>query len=111
MPTAIVAPARWRRTSPLPNRVITSDHRRVPSRPPAADYDPIAWFYQKHWCRHYHPGLLAVLHRFLFPHLPAPAQLLDLGCGTGTLAQALVAHGFRVTGLDRSEQMLRYARQ
>ena len=33
-------------------------------------------------------------------------EVLELGCGTGRVALALAAEGFRVTGLDLSKQML-----
>ena len=33
-------------------------------------------------------------------------EILELGCGTGRVALALAAEGFRVTGLDLSQQML-----
>jgi SAM-dependent methyltransferase len=33
-------------------------------------------------------------------------KILELGCGTGRVALALAAEGFRVTGLDLSQQML-----
>ena len=42
---------------------------------------------------------------------PRGGHLLDLGCGTGRLASALAAAGFRVTGADRSAGMLQQARQ
>jgi len=37
--------------------------------------------------------------------------LLDVCCGTGQLAVYFLEHGYRVTGLDLSEHMLRYARE
>jgi 2-amino-4-hydroxy-6-hydroxymethyldihydropteridine diphosphokinase len=37
-------------------------------------------------------------------------RLLDVGCGTGRFTRELAARGARVTGLDRSETMLRVAR-
>ncbi len=37
-------------------------------------------------------------------------QVLDLACGTGTLALALASQGWHVTGLDASEAMLKQAR-
>ena len=44
--------------------------------------------------------------------LPAAAKVLDLGCGTGEpVAKYVVERGFRVTGVDESEQMLKFARQ
>jgi len=38
-------------------------------------------------------------------------EILELGCGTGRVAIALAKQGFRVTGLDLSEQMLEVFRQ
>lgn len=42
--------------------------------------------------------------------LPAGATILELGCGTGRLTRQLVAHGFRVTAVDESAEMLAYVR-
>ncbi len=41
---------------------------------------------------------------------PAPADVLDIGCGTGFFALMLAARGHRVTGLDIAESMLERAR-
>jgi SAM-dependent methyltransferase len=38
-----------------------------------------------------------------------PGTLLDIGCGTGGHALRLAARGFQVTGVDRSEEMIRAA--
>ena len=38
---------------------------------------------------------------------PRGASVLDVATGTGLVARALAARGYRVTGLDASEQMLR----
>ena len=39
--------------------------------------------------------------------LPSGARVLDVGCGTGVpIAQALVAHGAEVVGLDSSSEMI-----
>lgn len=40
----------------------------------------------------------------------APADVVDIGCGTGRLALILAARGYRVTGIDPSPQMLAVAR-
>jgi SAM-dependent methyltransferase len=42
---------------------------------------------------------------------PGPGRCLDLCCGTGAHLQTLVALGWRVTGVDISEDQLRLARQ
>lgn len=47
----------------------------------------------------------------LVEDLPAGAAILDLGCGTGRpIAQALLARGFAVTGVDQAESLLERAR-
>jgi predicted TPR repeat methyltransferase len=52
------------------------------------------------------PGLLAGIVK---PLLPAAAQVLDLGCGTGLAGDALRASGARLTGVDLSPRMLEVA--
>ena len=43
--------------------------------------------------------------------LPAGARVLDVGCGSGVKSKYLVAHGFKVTGIDISENLLDIARR
>jgi len=52
---------------------------------------------------HYHPAVLAAV-----PHGCRTA--LDVGCGDGLLARKLAARAERVTGVDRSPEMIRQAR-
>ncbi len=42
---------------------------------------------------------------------PLPGRVIDLGCGTGRLARALVPEGFEYIGVDLSEEMLTVARR
>ncbi|HUU44401.1 MAG TPA: methyltransferase domain-containing protein [Acidobacteriota bacterium] len=42
--------------------------------------------------------------------LPKGASILDVGCGTGRHSVALAQHGFAVTGIDLSDEMLEKAR-
>jgi SAM-dependent methyltransferase len=76
-----------------------------------SDYDRFAWVYNKHWGNEFTHLALQVLEKLVFPHLPTKARILDLCCGTGQLAQALISRGYQVTGLDQSAQMLHFARE
>ena len=57
------------------------------------------------------PGVRAAWAALLLPLLPpAPARILDLGCGTGSLAVLLAGAGHEVSGVDSSGRMLSLAR-
>lgn len=53
---------------------------------------------------------LPVLDRLVLSALSPGDCLLDLCCGSGQLARALTRRGFRVVGIDASDEMLRLAR-
>lgn len=72
-------------------------------------YDPLAQIYNEDWAPGVLKETLPALEKLLLPNLPEGAHLLDLGCGTGQLTQQLLVKGYKVTGLDVSEGMLRYA--
>ncbi len=61
----------------------------------------------------YKPETIAAICR----HLPdamglrKAAAIVDLGCGPGLYARELTGLGFSVTGIDRSENSIRYARE
>jgi SAM-dependent methyltransferase len=76
-----------------------------------SEYDRFAWYYNKYWGEEYSRPALAIFNIILFPHLPAGGRILDLCCGTGQIAKGLVEHGYRVTGIDGSAAMLRFARE
>ncbi|MFC1989169.1 class I SAM-dependent DNA methyltransferase [Chloroflexota bacterium] len=78
---------------------------------PYSDYDRFAWVYNKHWGDEYAQQVLPILENLVLCNLPAKASILDLCCGTGQLARTLTALGYKVTGLDRSEEMLYFARE
>src|SRR2546425_7877200 len=42
----------------------------------------------------------------LQPLLPTMASVIELGCGVGRITRELLAHGYRVTAVDKSPEML-----
>jgi SAM-dependent methyltransferase len=76
-----------------------------------SDYDPFAWVYNKHWGDIFTSTALPAMEELLLPRLPAQARILDLCCGTGQLARILRERGYRITGIDGSAEMLRFARE
>jgi SAM-dependent methyltransferase len=74
-------------------------------------YDAFARAYCRHWGPRAGETNLTLLKEVLLPKIPAAARILDLCCGAGQLARALDAHGYVVTGLDGSEELLRLAHQ
>ncbi len=73
-------------------------------------YDRLAQVYNRAWGGNSTEQALPALDRLILRQIPPDAQILDLCCGTGQLVRALLARDYRVTGLDGSEQMLRWAR-
>jgi SAM-dependent methyltransferase len=51
-----------------------------------------------------------IIDQLFASRLRQGSTVLDLCCGAGHIAAELAARGFRVTGLDASEQMLTFAR-
>lgn len=47
----------------------------------------------------------------LLKHVPKGGTVLDVACGTGRYVQQLLKHGYKVGGVDMSEEMLDYARK
>lgn len=76
-----------------------------------SDYDRFAWIYNKYWGHIFSERMFHILEELMLRHIPAKARILDLCCGTGQLTQALTTRGYQVTGLDGSEEVLRFARE
>lgn len=75
------------------------------------DYDPFAWLYTNHWGDDFHRQIMPVLTHLVLNHVPKKTHILDLCCGDGRVTQKLARLGYRVTGIDGSEEMLTYAQQ
>src|SRR5690349_1767592 len=76
-----------------------------------SDYDRFAWIYNRYWGGGFTRQVLPILEKLIFPNIPAEAHLIDVACGSGQLAGALTEKGYRVTGIDGSENLLVFARQ
>ncbi|MEO0834861.1 MAG: class I SAM-dependent methyltransferase [Cyanobacteria bacterium J06642_3] len=74
-------------------------------------YDTWAWLYNLTMGSTYAESQFQTLSKILLPTLNSCSSILDLCCGTGQLAVLLSGKGYQVTGLDSSEQMLKYAQQ
>lgn len=74
-------------------------------------YDDFAWVYNRQWGPKFSKLWFSIMESLLLKDLPAGAHVLDVCCGTGHLAALLVERGYRVTGVDASDQMLRFARE
>ncbi|MCH8039989.1 MAG: class I SAM-dependent methyltransferase [Nitrospinae bacterium] len=56
-------------------------------------------------------GTLTKIKRQIAEHVHSGNQVLDLGCGTGTLAQMCIERGAVVTGVDANSGMLAVAKR
>jgi SAM-dependent methyltransferase len=56
-------------------------------------------------------GEAAFIEGLLRQHAPAARSVLELGCGTGAHAILLAAQGYKIHGVDLSDEMLEVARQ
>ena len=74
-------------------------------------YDPFAWIYNRHWGKSFLPTILPVMENLVLRHIPREARLIDLCCGTGQLAANLSGMGYKVTGIDGSSAMLKFAKK
>src|SRR5262245_27490939 len=66
------------------------------------------------WSMKYAPGgpltnRLQYFYESLNKTTPAPAKILDFGCGTGNLALYLSQSGYQITACDIAEEMLKMA--
>ena len=73
-------------------------------------YDALAALYNQDWGTVYLATAREQFAKYLKPHLPPGSSILDLCCGTGQMAAALIADGYQVTGVDLSRGMIGYAR-
>ncbi len=76
-----------------------------------ADYDAFAWFYDRYWGSTFVTQYYDVVERAVLSQVDKGCNLLDLCCGSGQLAARLAEAGYRVSGIDGSAQLLKYAHE
>jgi ubiquinone/menaquinone biosynthesis C-methylase UbiE len=72
----------------------------------ARDYDDQ---FSSHVWDHLMTGKLAMIESAVMPDIGKNAIMLDLGCGLGRQSGEMIRRGYKVTGVDLSERLLRYA--
>jgi len=73
-------------------------------------YDQFAPVYHSHWGKN-SLQFLPIYLRQVLADLPKQSQILDMCCGSGQFAEALTRRGFRVVGVDSSDETLEFARE
>lgn len=74
-------------------------------------YNVFAWYYNRFWSERLIKQIFGTIEDHLLSKLKPSDQILDICCGNGHLAKMMTEKGFVVSGIDGSEEMLRYARE
>jgi SAM-dependent methyltransferase len=74
------------------------------------DFDAVADAYDESLPAHVMDHYLDKRTAFIREHVPAGSAILDVGCGTGVLAERLLREGYDVTGADPFAAMLEHMR-
>lgn len=74
-------------------------------------YDEFATLYAGGIYPEYSKRIAGILPSVLKKLKVSPTEVLDLACGEGTFATIMAKKGYKVTGVDQSSEMLRFARQ
>lgn len=72
-------------------------------------YDDFAWVYNRYWGQNFSSRVVSVFESLVT--LPPQARLLDVACGSGQFAHHMTEKGYQVTGIDGSEELLKFARE
>lgn len=74
------------------------------------DFDAVADAYDESLPVHVMEHYIDKRTAFIRDHIPAGSKILDVGCGTGILAERLLREGYDVTGADPFAAMLEHMR-
>jgi len=108
-----------RETPPFAQRLLQAGYSPLPTAhclPPSADVRTLFNHEARGWRSKYvaNGKLHSRVEQFtarLAELCPAPARILDMGCGTGEIAAALSQMGYQVTACDFAEEMMAVARR
>jgi len=75
-----------------------------------SDYDAFAWFYDRYWGSTFATQYYDIVERAALSQVDKGCNVLDLCCGSGQLAARISESGYRVSGIDGSAELLKYAR-
>jgi SAM-dependent methyltransferase len=73
------------------------------------DSDSVAVIYDGIFMQHVRDHYIRKRVKYIKRHFEGRRKILDVGCGTGLLAQELGKEGFDIYGLDISQEMLKLA--
>lgn len=79
--------------------------------PLVSPYSRYATLYDELGQSDFGQALLPLVELLIRRHHPRGRTILDLACGTGTVAALLAGKGYQVTGVERSSEMLEIARR
>jgi len=74
-------------------------------------YEKFASIYERAGYNEFSAGVARLLPKIIRQFGVQSKTLLDIACGDGTFSVAMASRGYRVTGIDRSAQMLHLARE
>jgi len=103
-----IQPVNQRRAERSNGKALDTRKERVATPEEAGPYELLARLYDQGWSG-FADRYVAFLSGLLRSRGSLGASILDLGCGTGTLAYALAAQGHRVQGIDKSTAMIEQA--
>lgn len=108
-----IAVARNGRAKPPPRTLERDDEakafRRTTGEHGQTDFDAVADAYDDSLPQHVMEHYIIKRVAYIREHVPPGAKVLDVGCGTGVLAERLLREGYDVTGADPFAAMLEHA--